>query len=132
MPFTYLDSPMAEFLSKKYLLLSISAIFKGKKGVKVRSNLQTLGISRFWENLNFFQNFSNTVCVSLNTTSGKNFGKIWQPPQKGHLMDAASPQKHLKIYNYTNTNATLMKLTMIMYLYETFHFTKDWGITQRT
>ena len=45
-------------------------------------------------------------------------------------MDAALPQKHWKIDNFTTTNATLMKL-MIMYLYETFHLAKNWGITHR-
>ena len=53
LPFAYLDSPMAEFLFKKYLLFLISAIFRGEKGVKVRPNLETLGISHFCKNLNF-------------------------------------------------------------------------------
>ena len=43
-------------------------------------------------------------------------------------MDAASPQKHLKIYNLTTTNATLMKLTMIMYLHKKFNVAEDWGV----
>ena len=42
-------------------------------------------------------------------------------------MDAASPRKHLKIYNLTTTNATVMKLTTIMYLHKTFNLAKDWG-----
>ena len=46
-------------------------------------------------------------------------------------MDAASPQKHLKIYNLTTTNATLMKFTMIMYLHRTFNLAKDWGVRKR-
>ena len=75
----------------------------------------------------FFQNSSNTACVPLNTNSGKNFGKIWQ-----HLEELGTKetpkrvaQKHLKVYNLTTTNAIKMKLTMIMYLHETFHLTKD-------
>ena len=39
--------------------------------------------------------------------------------------------KPLKIYNLTTANATLMKRTTIMYLYETFHLTKDWSVTHR-
>ena len=40
-------------------------------------------------------------------------------------MDAALPRKHLKIYNLTTTNATLMKLTTIMYLHKMFNYAKD-------
>ena len=46
-------------------------------------------------------------------------------------MDAALPQKHLKLYNLTTTNATLMKLTGIMYLHKVFNLTKNWGVTHR-
>ena len=52
-------------------------------------------------------------------------------PKRGHFMDAALPRKHLKIYNLTTTNATLMKLTTIMYLHKTFNLAKDWGAPQR-
>ena len=44
-------------------------------------------------------------------------------------MDAAWPQKHLKIYNLTTTNATKMKLTTIMYLRKTFSMVGNWGVT---
>ena len=50
-----------------------------------------------------------------------------KPTKRGHFMDAASPRKHLKIYNLTATNATLMKLTTIMYHHKTFNLAKDWG-----
>ena len=43
--------------------------------------------------------------------------------KRGHFMDAASPRKHLKIYNLTTTNAALMKLTIFMYLHKTFNWT---------
>ena len=39
--------------------------------------------------------------------------------------------KHLKIYNLATTNATLMELTMIMYLHKTFDLTEDWGVNHR-
>ena len=42
-------------------------------------------------------------------------------------MDAELEQKTLKIYNLKTTNATLKKLTMIMYLYEVFHMLKNLG-----
>ena len=54
-----------------------------------------------------------------------------KPPERSNFMDAASPQKHLKIYNLTATNAALMKLTTIMYLHNTFNLAKDWGVTHR-
>ena len=47
------------------------------------------------------------------------------PPQK------VSFSKCLKIYNLTTTNATLMKLTTIMYLHKMFNLAEDWGITHR-
>ena len=53
------------------------------------------------------------------------------PPQEGHFMDAESVRKILKIYNFTTTNAILMKLTKVMYLHKTFHFIKDWAVTHR-
>ena len=46
-------------------------------------------------------------------------------------MDAASPQKHLKIYNLTTTNGTLMKITMIIFLHKRFNVAEDWGVTHR-
>ena len=51
--------------------------------------------------------------------------KAQKPPKRGHFMDAASPRKHLKIYNLTTANATLMKLTTIMYLYKMFNLAED-------
>ena len=53
------------------------------------------------------------------------------PPKGGHFMDAASPRKVLNIYNFTITNATLMKLTMIMYPHKTFNLVEDWAVTHR-
>ena len=52
-----------------------------------------------------------------------------KPPKRGYFMDAASPRKHLKIYNLTTTNAALMKLTMVMYLHKTFNVAEDWCVT---
>ena len=50
-------------------------------------------------------------------------------PKRGCFMNAASPRKYLKIYNLTTANATLMKLTMVMYLHKTFNVAEDWDIT---
>ena len=44
-----------------------------------------------------------------------------KPPKSGHFMDAASPRKHLKIYNFGTTNAIKVILTTIIYLHEIFH-----------
>ena len=44
-------------------------------------------------------------------------------------MDAPLPQKHLKIYNLTTTNAALRKLMTIMHLHKTFNLAEDWGVT---
>ena len=52
-------------------------------------------------------------------------------PKNSHFMDAALPQKHLKLYNLTTTNAILMNLTAIMYLHKVFNLAKDWGVTRR-
>ena len=51
-------------------------------------------------------------------TSGQNFSKLEpnlgekgpETLKRDHIMDAASPQKHLEIYILITTNATLMKL----------------------
>ena len=40
-------------------------------------------------------------------------------------------RKHLKVYNLTTRNGTMMKLTRIMYLNKTFHLPKDLGVTRR-
>ena len=46
-------------------------------------------------------------------------------------MDAELVGKTLKIYNLTVKNTILIKLTTIMYLYETFHVPKNYGVTHR-
>ena len=46
-------------------------------------------------------------------------------------MDAPSPWNFLKIYNLKTTNAIEMKLTMVVYLHEAFHLTKDLGVTHK-
>ena len=47
--------------------------------------------------------------------------KSQKPSKRGHFMDAASPQKHLKIYNFGTTNAIKVKRATIIYLLEIFH-----------
>ena len=46
-------------------------------------------------------------------------------------MDAESMQKKLKTFNYTTTNAIVMKLTTDIYLNKVFHLTKFWDVTHR-
>ena len=83
---------------------------------------------------------SETVFVLWDTYLWLKFQQTWvifegetaqKPPKRGHFMDAALPQKHLKIYNFTTTNATLMKLTRIMYLNKTFNLVEDWDVTHK-
>ena len=80
---------------------------------------------------------SETVFVLSKTYLWLKFQQTWvifageraqKPPKRGYFMDAASPRKHLKIYNLTTTNATLMKLTMIMYLHKRCNVAEDWGV----
>ena len=52
--------------------------------------------------------------------------RVQKPP-----MDAASPRKHLKIYNFTTTNAALMNLHLIMCLHKSFNSAENWGVTHR-
>ena len=52
-------------------------------------------------------------------------------PQTGGFTDAASPQKHLKIYNLSATNVKLMKLIMSIYLHKKLNLAEDWGVTHR-
>ena len=69
--------------------------------------------------------------VEISTNSSHIFAgqRAQKPPKSGHFMDAALPRKHLKISNLTITNATLMKLTMIMSLHKRFNVAEDWGVT---
>ena len=61
------------------------------------------------------------------------FGRVI--PKKPHKNSLKSTfpvlRKHLKIHNLVITNAILMKLITMMYLYETFHLVKNWGVTLR-
>ena len=49
------------------------------------------------------------------------------PTKMGHFMDAESVRKTLNMYNLATTNAILIKLTTIMYLY----FAKNWSATHK-
>ena len=90
------------------------------------------------ETLNFERLFKYCLCLR-ETTSGQNFRKLvpylWEKrlrnSPKGGFMDAASPQKHLNIYNLTATNAKLMKCTTSMYLHKKLNLAEDWGVTHR-
>ena len=44
--------------------------------------------------------------------------RVQTPPKKGSFVDAESVRKILEIFNLTTTNAILMKLITIMYIYE--------------
>ena len=46
-------------------------------------------------------------------------------------MDSEVIQKTMKNFNFTTTNAILIKLTTTMYLNKVFHLAKSWGVTHR-
>ena len=60
---TYLDSPMAEVFFHYSLSLSISAIFRGKRVIKVGPKVKILGSSLFHENLNPSNFFEQSLCL---------------------------------------------------------------------
>ena len=51
--------------------------------------------------------------------------RVRKPPKRGYFMDAAVPQKHLKIYNLTTTNVALMKLNIIMCLHKALNLAEN-------
>ena len=54
-----------------------------------------------------------------------------KPPSSSLKSTFLVLRKHLKIHNLATTNAMIMKLARIMYLRETFHLAKNWGMTFR-
>ena len=54
-----------------------------------------------------------------------------KPPRSSQKLYFLLLRKHLKVYNLTTRNGTMMKLTRIMYLNKTFHLPKDLGVTHR-
>ena len=57
----------------------------------------------------------------------KIFGGIWAKnnPKMGRFVDAESIQETLKTFNFTTTDATLMKLTTDIYLNKAFYLAKS-------
>ena len=81
---------------------------------------QTVNFGRvsFKPKCKFLKHFSNCVCLIGDKLEYRTiFGGITaqETPKKGHLMDAESIQKILKIFNFTTTYAKLMKFTTNMY-----------------
>ena len=127
---------MAEFNHLLFLFFSISAIFRGEKGVKVGLNVK-IWICPVAAKFLIFQKFLKQ-CLFLvkcylwckfqqNPTL---FGgvRVPKPPISWMLL---SPWNYFKIYNLRTTNAMKMKLGSIVYLHETFHLTKDLRVAQR-
>ena len=67
------------------------------------------------------------------TNSTSSFGGVIleKPPRSSQKLYFLLLRKHLKVYNLTTRNGIMMKLTRIMYLYDTFHLVKNWGVTRR-
>ena len=108
--------------------------FSGRKlGPKIDQNYQ------FWVHLvsalifDFERLFGNCLFSYDKGTSGRNFSKVEsylqdkgsKTPQKWLFYGCCIATKHLKIYNLTTQNATLKKLTTIMYLYKRFNMVED-------
>ena len=115
--------------------------FRPSSGGQSGTKRKNFGSVPFPQKFEFFQNSWNTVCVSVNTTCGAIFSKIG--PYLGELGPQKTPKwpiswmlqlprNFFKIYNLRTTNAIQMKLGMIVYLHDTFHFTKDLGVMQRS
>ena len=54
-----------------------------------------------------------------------------KPPKSSHKSPFFLVPKLLKLHNLRTTNAINMKLGTIVYLYETYHLTKDLGAILR-
>ena len=122
---TYLYSPTADVFPRQSLSFSNSAIFREKRGVKVGSKTLTFGLSLFHKNSNPSKNLQRNfwfarklplvrISVILDYMWGSKGPNTYQ---KGPL-DAESVRKMWKIFNLTNTNALLMKLSTIIYFHE--------------
>ena len=85
------------------------------------------------------KDFSNTEFVLLETTSGQNvsnFFNIWE--NIWDSKDPKNPEKrpfhgcciNPKIFDFTTTNAIMMKLTTDIYLSKVSHLAKSWGVSQ--
>ena len=97
---------------------SMFAIFRGKRGVKFGPNVLTLGPFLFHENSNFSNDIFSArllslvrILIILDHIWGSRGPKI---TPKGHFVHAEPVSKALKIFDWTTTNAILMKLTTVM------------------
>ena len=78
-------------------------------------------------------------CITLHWVTGEIFSQIGldlgffyeKPLKRSQKSYFLLLRETLKIYNLATTNAIPMKLTKIMYLHETFHLAKNWGVSQR-
>ena len=59
------------------------------------------------------------------------FGAVMakEPPKSTQKWYFLLVGKQLNIHNLVTTNVIQMKLTTIMYLHESFHLPKNWGVT---
>ena len=67
--------------------------------------------------------------VKVSAGLNNNWGVRTQKSLKrGHFMDAESMQT---TFNFTTSNAILMKLATGIYLNKVFHLAKSWGVTHK-
>ena len=128
-----------QFLEKKLVFGNI-LIFLGENWAQKWTKTIKFGYASFPLTYLILKDFSKNVFVLWKTYLWSKFQqtrvifggeRVQKPPERGHFMDAAFPRKHLKIYNLTTTNDTLMKLTTIMYLHKKFNLAEDWSVTHR-
>ena len=111
---TYLDSSVAEVFRHYCLFFYVG-------------HLKAETVRPFSVKTRIFQKIFKQCCFLLEYYLWSEVRQYWtifggvrtqQHPKKGHFVDSESIRKTLKIFNLTTTNATLMKLTTIMYLHE--------------
>ena len=112
-------------LSIIFGFLVVNWVPKWTKTVNVRCGI--------WAKMYNFERFlKHCICLigRLNLVKiSARWNNIWEskgskPQKRGHFIDAESIQKALKIFTFTTTNATLMKLITDIYLNKVFHLAK--------
>ena len=113
-----IDSHKDTVSGKKFGFWQYFGFSGGKLGPKMNQNNQLWVRPVSLQTLNFERLFRDCLCLvkdDISVNSSHICGRKGpETSQKGPFMGAASPQKYLKVYNLTTTNATLMKLITIM------------------
>ena len=123
---TYLDSPVADVF-RHYCLFFYVGHLKAETGDQSSTKSTYSPVRPFSVKTRIFQKVFKQCCFLLEYYLWSEVRQYWtifggvrtqQYPKKGHFVDSESIRKTLKIFYLITTNATLMKLTTIMYLHE--------------